>query len=62
MAGQDYTDVIDSNRYRTRKKFFRCEYANVQALSGSPMNQAVYLDVFKTGRYGIGHGFIPAVI
>lgn len=48
-GGQEYTDEIE-NLARTRAKaLFRAEHANVQPLSGSPMNQAVYLGLLEPG-------------
>lgn len=53
-GGQDYTDVIERIAIDRAKKLFRCEHANVQALSGSPMNQAVYLAFLKPGDTVLG--------
>lgn len=53
-GGQDYTDVIESLAIERAKKVFRCEHANVQALSGSPMNQAVYMAFLKPGDTVLG--------
>lgn len=53
-GGQDYTDVIERLAIDRAKKVFRCEHANVQALSGSPMNQAVYLAFLKPGDTVLG--------
>ncbi|MGE5607590.1 MAG: serine hydroxymethyltransferase, partial [Bacteroidota bacterium] len=53
-GGQDYTDVIEKLAIERAKKVFRCEHANVQALSGSPMNQAVYLAFLKPGDTVLG--------
>ncbi|NLY73953.1 MAG: serine hydroxymethyltransferase [Firmicutes bacterium] len=53
-GGQDYTDVIERIAIERAKKVFRCEHANVQALSGSPMNQAVYLAFLKPGDTVLG--------
>lgn len=48
-GGQEFTDEIE-NLARTRAKaLFRAEHANVQPLSGSPMNQAVYLGLLEPG-------------
>lgn len=41
-GGQEYTDMVENLAIERAKKLFRCEHANVQPLSGSPMNQAVY--------------------
>ncbi|NLW47268.1 MAG: serine hydroxymethyltransferase [Firmicutes bacterium] len=53
-GGQDYTDVIEKIAMDRAKQVFRCEHANVQALSGSPMNQAVYLAFLKPGDTVLG--------
>ncbi|MCT4592270.1 MAG: serine hydroxymethyltransferase, partial [Candidatus Gracilibacteria bacterium] len=53
-GGQKYTDIIESLAIERAKKVFRCEHANVQALSGSPMNQAVYLAFLKPGDTVLG--------
>ncbi len=48
-GGQENTDVIENLARERAKKVFRCEHANVQPLSGSPMNQAVYLGLLEPG-------------
>ena len=48
-GGQRYTDGIENLARRRACALFRCEHANVQPLSGSPMNQAVYLAFLKHG-------------
>ncbi len=53
-GGQTYTDVIEKLAIERAKQVFRCEHANVQALSGSPMNQAVYLAFLKPGDTVLG--------
>ncbi len=53
-GGQEYTDCIETIAIERAKKVFRCEHANVQALSGSPMNQAVYLAFLKPGDTILG--------
>ena len=53
-GGQTYTDAIESLAIERAKKLFRCEHANVQSLSGSPMNQAVYLAFLKPGDTILG--------
>ncbi len=53
-GGQEYTDFIERLAIERAKKVFRCEHANVQALSGSPMNQAVYLAFLKPGDTVLG--------
>ncbi len=53
-GGQEFTDYIEKVAVERAKKVFRCEHANVQALSGSPMNQAVYLAFLKPGDTVLG--------
>jgi glycine hydroxymethyltransferase len=53
-AGQEFTDAIEELARERAKRLFRCEHANVQPLSGSPMNQAVYLAFMKPGDTILG--------
>src|SRR3989339_954755 len=53
-GGQQFTDIVESLAIERAKKVFKCEHANVQPLSGSPMNQAVYLAFLKPGDNVIG--------
>ncbi len=48
-GGQEFTDQIENLARDRAKRLFRCEHANVQPLSGSPMNQAVYLGFLNPG-------------
>ena len=48
-GGQEFTDQLETLAIERAKKLFRCDHANVQPLSGSPMNQAVYLGLMKPG-------------
>ena len=48
-GGQEFTDEIERTARQRATKLFRCEHANVQPLSGSPMNQAVYFGFLKPG-------------
>ena len=48
-GGQQYTDVIENIARERACRLFRAEYANVQPLSGSPMNQAVYMAFLEPG-------------
>lgn len=48
-GGQEYTDAIENLARERACELFRCEHANVQPLSGSPMNQAVYLAFLDPG-------------
>lgn len=53
-GGQKYTDLVESLAIERAKKVFRCDHANVQPLSGSPMNQAVYMAFCKPGDTILG--------
>jgi glycine hydroxymethyltransferase len=48
-GGQEYTDEIERTARQRACKLFGAEYANVQPLSGSPMNQAVYFAFLQPG-------------
>ena len=48
-GGQEYTDQIETLARDRAKAVFKCEHANVQPLSGSAMNQAVYLGLLEPG-------------
>ena len=48
-GGQEYTDAIERLARERACAVFRAEHANVQPLSGSPMNQAVYLAFLEPG-------------
>ena len=48
-GGQEFTDRIENLARDRAKEVFRCEHANVQPLSGSAMNQAVYLGLLEPG-------------
>ena len=48
-GGNQFTDIVEGLAIERAKKIFRCDHANVQPLSGSPMNQAVYLAFCKPG-------------
>ena len=48
-GGQTYTDRIESLAIERAKALFRAAHANVQPLSGSPMNQAVYMACLNVG-------------
>ncbi len=53
-GGQAYTDQIEELARGRAKRLFRAEHANVQPLSGSPMNQAVYFAYLKPGDTVLG--------
>ena len=48
-GGQEFTDQIENLARDRAREVFRCEHANVQPLSGSAMNQAVYLGLLEPG-------------
>ena len=49
-AGQRHYDEIERIAIDRARACFRAEHANVQPLSGSPMNQAVYLGLLEPGE------------
>ena len=53
-GGQQYTDVIERIARNRAKEIFRCDHANVQPLSGAPMNAAVYLCMLEPGDTVLG--------
>ena len=53
-GGQEYTDIIENLARERANELFRSEHANVQPLSGSPMNQAVYMAFLKPGDTVLG--------
>ena len=53
-GGQTYTDAVENLARDRACSLFRAEHANVQPLSGSPMNQAVYLAYLKPGDTVLG--------
>jgi glycine hydroxymethyltransferase len=53
-GGQEFTDQIEEIARARAKQLFRCDHANVQPLSGSPMNQAVYLALLQPGDTILG--------
>lgn len=53
-GGQTYTDEIETLARQRACALFRAEHANVQPLSGSPMNQAVYFACLKPGDTVLG--------
>lgn len=48
-GGQTFTDKVENIARERACAVFGCEHANVQPLSGSPMNQAVYLGLLEPG-------------
>jgi glycine hydroxymethyltransferase len=53
-GGQEFTDIIENIARDRAKSLFRAEHANVQPLSGSPMNQAVYMAYLQPGDTVLG--------
>ena len=53
-GGQSYTDAIERIAQDRARRLFRCEHANVQPLSGAPMNAAVYLALLQPGDTVMG--------
>lgn len=48
-GGQQHTDAVETIARERAKALFKAEHANVQPLSGSPMNQAVYFGLLEPG-------------
>ncbi|HUZ12927.1 MAG TPA: serine hydroxymethyltransferase [Caulobacteraceae bacterium] len=48
-GGQEFTDAVERTARSRARKLFSCDHANVQPLSGSPMNQAVYFACMQPG-------------
>jgi glycine hydroxymethyltransferase len=53
-GGQRFTDEVEERARARARRLFRCEHANVQPLSGSPMNQAVYFAFLEPGDTILG--------
>jgi glycine hydroxymethyltransferase len=53
-GGQQNTDIVENLARERACRLFGGEHANVQPLSGSPMNQAVYLAYLKPGDTILG--------
>lgn len=53
-AGQEFIDQIEQLAIDRARELFGAEYVNVQPLSGSPANLAVYLWVLKPGDKVLG--------
>ena len=48
-GGCEFVDIAESLAIARAKELFGAEHANVQPLSGSPMNQAVYFALLQPG-------------
>lgn len=53
-GGQTFTDELENLARDRARRLFRAEAANVQPLSGSPMNQAAYLAFMQPGDTILG--------
>ena len=53
-GGQEFTDVIERAARSRARRLFGAEHANVQPLSGAPMNAAVYLSMLEPGDTVLG--------
>ncbi len=53
-GGQEFTDAIERLARERAKQLFRCDHANVQPLSGAPMNAAAYLALLQPGDTVMG--------
>jgi len=53
-GGQENTDIIENLARDRAKAVFRAEHANVQPLSGCPMNEAVYFGLLQPGDVIMG--------
>ncbi len=53
-GGQTFTDRVENLARERACRLFRAEHANVQPLSGSAMNQAVYLAFVRPGERILG--------
>ena len=53
-GGQEFTDAIERTARSRARELFGSEHANVQPLSGAPMNAAVYLAMLEPGDTVLG--------
>ncbi len=53
-GGCEYVDVAETLAIERAKKLFGCNFANVQPVSGSQMNQAVFLALLQPGDKFMG--------
>lgn len=53
-GGQEYTDMVERIAIERACQLFKCEYANVQPLSGAPANVAMYFALMEPGDTVLG--------
>lgn len=53
-GGQEFTDAIERCARERATQLFGCDHANVQPLSGAPMNAAAYLALLEPGDTVLG--------
>jgi len=53
-GGQEFVDVVENIAVERAKKLFAAEHVNVQPLSGSPANAAVYMSFLNPGDKVLG--------
>lgn len=53
-AGQEFVDKVENLAIKRAKELFGAEYVNIQPLSGSPANLAVFLAVLNPGDIILG--------
>ena len=53
-GGNEIIDQAETLAIERAKELFGAEHVNVQPLSGSPANLAVYMALLQPGRQGIG--------
>ena len=58
-GGNQIVDVIETLAIERAKKLFSAEHVNVQPLSGSPANAAVYFAFLKPGDKVLGFKIRP---
>ena len=53
-GGQEFVDIVEDLAIERAKKLFKAEHVNVQPLSGSPANMAVFFTLLKPGDKFMG--------
>lgn len=53
-GGNEFIDIIEETAIKRAKKLYNAEHVNVQPLSGSPANQAVFLALLNLGDKFMG--------